>query len=84
MSKIGAKAFVPNSNYGSSPEVFVFSQPSGMSVELPTSGSSTGLAYFKSAREITIYTDNEDIKNYDWSGDNVTATFYHLDGSAWE
>lgn len=41
-------------------------------------------AYYKSAKSITVYTDNETIKNYDWASDNVTATIYHLDGSAWE
>lgn len=42
-----------------------------------------GFAYYKTAYTVNIYTDNEDIKNYNWSGDNITPTFYHLDGSAW-
>ena len=60
-----------------------FNQPSGMAVQMPTAGSSTGAFYYKSARAVTIYTDNEDIKNYAWATDNVTATIYHLNGSAW-
>ena len=43
-----------------------------------------GCAYYKSAVTTTIYTDNDDIKNYNWAGDNVTPTFYHLDGTLWE
>ena len=56
----------------------IFRQPAGMAVELPTPGNGTGLAYSKDAYSMNIYTDNEDIKNYNWSGDNVTATFYPL------
>lgn len=51
---------------------------------LPTAGSETGMFYVKSARNVTIYTDNEMIKNYDWATDNITPTFYHLDGTVWE
>lgn len=53
-------------------------------ITFPTAGSSEGAFYNKSARAINIYTDNETIKNYAWSTDGVTATFYHLDGTAWE
>lgn len=53
-------------------------QPSGMKVSLPKAGDGMGLTYDKNARNVAIYTDNEDIKNYNWSGDNVTATFYPL------
>ena len=60
-----------------------FNQPNGMTVSLPTAGSGSGMLYNKTAREVTIYTDNETIKNYDWATDNVTPTFYHLDGTAW-
>ena len=56
----------------------IFRQPSGMYVELPIAGQSTGLAYNKESRAIAIYTDNECIKNYDWSADNATVTFYPL------
>lgn len=60
-----------------------FEQPAGMAVTLPTAGSGTGMCYCKTATATTIYTDNETIKNYAWSTDNITATIYHLDGSAW-
>ncbi len=67
-----------------------FEQPQGMEVSLPlpivdSSGMlSTGMCYCKDAKEMTIYTDNETIKNYDWAADNVTATIYRLDGTKWE
>lgn len=51
-------------------------------IELPVAGR-TGAFYCKSAKEMTIYTDNLTIKNYDWVADNITPTFYHLDGTAW-
>lgn len=60
-----------------------FNQPSGMDVTLPTAGSSDGIFRVKTARAMNIYTDNETIKNYAWSSDNITATLYHLDGTAW-
>lgn len=53
-------------------------QPAGMNVRTPASGETSGLTYEKDARSMTIYTDNEDMKNYDWAGDNVTPTFYPL------
>lgn len=56
----------------------VSKQPSSKYVELPKPGDGTGLSYDKSSRKVTIYTDNECIKNYNWAGDNVTATFYPL------
>lgn len=56
----------------------IFRQPAGMSIDLPEPGEATGIAYSKDAYSMNIYTDNEDIKNYNWSGDNVTATFYPL------
>lgn len=58
--------------------ILIFRQPAGMYIELPAAGESTGLAYYKESRSISIYTDNEYIKNYDWATDNVTATFYSL------
>lgn len=62
----------------SSTTTVVFRQPAGMYVELPPAGENTGLAYNKSSRNVSIYTDNECIRNYDWATDNVTATFYSL------
>ena len=56
----------------------IFRQPVGMHIELPVPGENTGLAYYKNSRAISIYTDNEYIRNYDWATDNVTATFYSL------
>lgn len=56
----------------------IFRQPAGMEIELPTAGDGTGMAYNKDSRAVSIYTDNEYIKNYDWATDNVTATFYPL------
>lgn len=64
-------------------KTITFKQPSGMAVSLPTAGSSSGLFYCKTASTLVVYTDNETIKNYDYATDNVTATIYHLDGSAW-
>lgn len=62
----------------------IFMQPKDMVINLPTAGDSTGIAYNKNAKTKNIYTDNLAIKNYNWSADNVTATFYHLDGTLWE
>lgn len=59
-----------------------FRQPAGMTITLPTAGDN-GMFYCKKAYSITVYTDNETIKNYKWASDNVTATFKHLDGSDW-
>lgn len=61
-----------------------FEQPLGMSVTLPQAGNGNGAFYSKSAKAISVYTDNETIKNYNWSADNRTATIYHLDGTLWE
>lgn len=70
---------------GTSKSVIIkFLQPAGMSVSLPPAGDQYGIAYSKKSKNYTIYTDNEIIKNYDWGADNVVATFYHLDGTAWE
>lgn len=82
VTEIGPKSFSPNTT----PKFtkIVFNQPSGVQVEFPTAGSGYGAFYYKSAYSVSIYTDNESVKNYDWASDNVTATFYHLDGTAWE
>lgn len=63
-----------------------FEQPLGMAITLPTAGQTgtgTGMFYSKTARPMDVYTDNETIKNYAWASDNITATFYHLDGTTW-
>lgn len=60
-----------------------FEHSSNDTVILPTAGNTTGMLYSKTAKEMTIYTDNETIKNYDYATDNITATILHLDGSAW-
>jgi hypothetical protein len=49
-----------------------------MLLTLPAAGKETGISYSKNARNITIYTDNEYIKTYDWTTDNATVTFYPL------
>lgn len=77
VQEIGGLAFA-NNTY---PKI-TFLQPSGMKLSLPTPGMA-GMLYSKSARTIPIYTDNEDIASYNFSGDNVTTTVVHLDGSAW-
>lgn len=56
----------------------VFRQPQDLIVDLPTPGEGTGMAYYKDSRAVTIYTDNDSIKNYGWATDNVTATFKPL------
>lgn len=77
------KGMIKYSNGDSRITTSRFLQPAGMSVTLPTAGSSTGMFYYKSSYNMTVYTDNETIKNYNWSADNVTPTFYHLDGTSW-
>lgn len=61
-----------------------FNHSSVDKVVLPQAGDGSGFLYNKTAKTMTIYTDNETIKNYDYAADNVTATILHLDGSAWE
>lgn len=82
VNKIDGSAFAIRLGNPSLTEI-TFRQPAGMTISLPTAGSGNGMFYSKKAYEITIYTDNETIKNYDWAKDNVTATFKHLDGSDW-
>lgn len=53
-------------------------QPQDMLVELPEAGEDHGLSYNKNSRNVTIYTDNTYMKNYNWSGDNITATILPL------
>lgn len=83
VKRIGEEAFAYNSG-SMGLTTMTFNQPAGMYVELPSAGNGTGMLYVKTAREMTIYTDNEYIKNYNYSADNITATILHLDGSAWE
>lgn len=63
---------------GTNMKEMIFRQPAGMTIELPTPGANDGMAYNKDAYSMNIYTDNEYIRNYGWSTDNVTATFYPL------
>jgi hypothetical protein len=63
---------------------FRFLHSNSQSSPLPLeAGSGKGAFYNKTARAANIYTDNEAIKNYAWSTDGITATFYHLNGTAW-
>lgn len=71
-------------SFGTSPSELYFLHSPTDTIVFPTAGQNKGAFYGKSARTMTIYTDNETVKNYDYAADNVTATIYHLDGSAWE
>lgn len=53
-------------------------QPADFIVTLPEPGDGSGLTYNKDSRNMTLYTDNESLKNYNWDGDNVTVTIYPL------
>lgn len=56
-----------------------FNQPNGVNIDIQK-----GCFSYKSATTKNIYTDNEIVKNYDWAtNENITPTFYHLDGTAW-
>lgn len=79
INEIGAQAF-SNSEITN----FVFEQRENDFVRLPIAGSETGMFYSKSATNKNIYTENWFIKNYDYATDNITPTFYHLDGTLWE
>lgn len=58
--------------YGFSQPIRVFRQPVELEVTIKT-------AKLKSAQAMIIYTDNNSIKNYDWSTNgNITPTFYPL------
>jgi hypothetical protein len=59
-------------------KTITFNQPAGMNITLDS-----GIFDCKTHSNLTIYTDNEIIKNYNYSNDNVSPTFYHLDGTAW-
>lgn len=82
---VGASVRYIGSNLtpGTQTTTLIFRQPAGMYIELPIPGDSLekpcpGMAYNKSSRNVSIYTDNEYIRNYDWATDGVTATFYPL------
>lgn len=65
-----------------------FNQAPDKIVELPEAGkndilSIKGMFYSKTARNITIITDNYIIANYDYDDDNMTATINHINGTAW-
>lgn len=83
VTSIGSKAFSNSSGAMSSLTSLTFAHSSTDTITLPVAGSSTGFLYCKTARNMTIYTDNETIKNYDYASDNITATILHIDGSAW-
>lgn len=56
-----------------SKRVWVFKQPADTNVTITFNAKS------KSAQTVTIYTDNNSVKNYDWSTNgNITPTFYPL------
>ena len=82
VKKIGNLAFA-NETGAMAITSIKFNQPASLEVSLPEAGSGTGMFYVKTARSMTIYTDNETIKNYDYDSDNITATILHLDGSTW-
>lgn len=63
---------------------FKFNHLENQFINLPIAGSQTGMFYSKNATSKKIYTDNIHIRNYDFVSDNITATFYHLDGTLWE
>ncbi len=66
-------------------KIIQFNHSKNAYIDLPTTaGDGKGIAYDKSARSITIVTDNLIIKNYNWAGDNVTAKFKHIDGTDWK
>lgn len=82
ITKIGKLAFA-NTSGSMALASIKFNQPANLEINLPQAGSETGMFYVKTARSMTIYTDNETIKNYNYDSDNITATIFHLDGSQW-
>lgn len=62
-----------------------FEHTNSDSVEFALNTNNQGPFYYKTARTLNIYTDNDYIKNHDWAtNENITPTFYHLDGTAWQ
>ena len=79
ISEIGELAF----SY-SEITTFIFKQSPNQFVALPKAGDGTGMFDSKDGTLKNIYTDNYFIRYYDFEADNITATFYHLDGTLWE
>lgn len=71
-------SYLPSGCIATSVTTLICRQPADMILDLPEAGDGTGLTYKKDARNMTLYTDNESMKNYNWSGDNVTVTIYPL------
>lgn len=62
-----------NYSLGFDDYVWVFKQPKDLQVEIVFSSKP------KTAHKVAIYTDNDSVKNYDWSTNgNMTPTFYPL------
>lgn len=62
-----------NYSLGFNDYVWVFKQPKDLQVEIVFSSKP------KTAHQVAIYTDNDSVKNYDWSTNgNITPTFYPL------
>lgn len=57
--------------YSSVPSTLVFEHSSDAEITL-------NISSLKGATEITIYTDNTMVREYDWAGANITATFLPL------
>lgn len=74
VTSIGSKAFALTGNL----KQVVFKQSESLTVTLPSPGSTSGMFYNKSARAITVYTDNTSLKNYNYRSDNATVTIKPL------
>lgn len=61
-----------------------FKHSNSDNIEFLLDSSNYGPFHSKTAIAVNIYTDNNYIKNHDWvTNENITPTFYHLDGTAW-
>lgn len=57
-----------------------FNQQKNTLITFPKVGKDSGAFYTKEALSCNVYTDeNLSVLNYDWEGENRTATFYKLD-----
>lgn len=75
----GLSVMKPGSMGDTNVKTWVCKQPADMILNIPQeTGDGKGLAWQKDSREFTLYTDNEMLKTYNWSGDNVTATIKPL------
>lgn len=80
ITSIGEQAFHTGTSYSE----LVFKHSNNDSITFTLNSSNQGPFYNKTARTLTVYTDNQYIHNHDWSTyENATVTFYHLDGTAW-